>query len=89
LFHGLGRHIDIGRDQRGQILVQAVKPSQQRARVPGIPEQQGFPRGGDPEPLRTGSPSLSSAFQDPVPITIRFDHDHRRNARVSLESSHI
>ena len=48
----LGGDVDVGRDQRSEVVVGSVQPGEQPAGVPGLANRQRLARGGDPEPAR-------------------------------------
>ena len=56
-----GRDVDVGGDQRAQVLGRAVEPAQQRAGVAGRAQRQRLARGGDAEPGAPGRPGRAGA----------------------------
>ena len=78
LVERLSRHVDLGRDQRGQVLLDPVEPGQHRPRVPGLAYGQaprpGWPRPANPPPRRRAS---RRAADHPVAVPVRLDDHHQ------------
>ncbi len=81
--------VDIGSHQRRKVFIDAVEPCEHRAAVSSFAELQGLRGRRYAKPLGAGRAGLPSAFEHPMAVTIRLDHNHHWDIGVPPEGGHI